>query len=116
VVEDDAQVLNLAVEGLAELGYGVRSAENAAQALDVIRGSERIDVMFSDVIMPGGMNGVQLAVEARRIRPGLKVLLTSGYTASALSVQHGVPENLELLGKPYRREDLANKLRLVIGA
>jgi DNA-binding LytR/AlgR family response regulator len=66
--------------------------------------------------MPGGMNGAQLAIEARRIRPHPKVLLTSGYTAAALTADHGVPEDLEVLGKPYRCEDLANKLRLVVGA
>ena len=56
----------------------------------------------------------QLAVEARRLRPGLKVLLTSGYTAEALTKEHGMPDDLEVLPKPYRHEDLANKLRLVI--
>jgi signal transduction histidine kinase len=114
VVEDDPGVLQLAVEGLSDLGYAVLTATHAAEALDIVRGGHRIDVLFSDVIMPGGMNGAQLAVEARRIRPALKVLLTSGYTASALTLQHGMPENLELLGKPYRREDLADKLRLVM--
>jgi hypothetical protein len=64
--------------------------------------------------MPGGMNGVQLAVEAQRIRPDLKVLLTSGYTASALAQDHGLPETLEVLRKPYRREELVGKLQLVI--
>jgi hypothetical protein len=62
------------------------------------------------------MNGAQLAVEAQRICPELKVLLTSGYAASALSQEHGLPETLEVLRKPYRREDLAQKLRLVIGS
>jgi hypothetical protein len=62
-----------------------------------------------------GMNGVQLTVEARRIRPELKVLLTSGYTAAALSLEHGLPDNMNVVEKPYRREDLARKLRLVIG-
>jgi two-component SAPR family response regulator len=65
--------------------------------------------------MPGGMNGVQLAVEARRIRPELKVLLTSGYTAAALSREHGLPDTLDVVEKPYQREKLAEKLRLVIG-
>ena len=64
--------------------------------------------------MPGGMNGVQLSVEARRLRPGLRVLLTSGYTATALG-EHGVPADLPLLSKPYRRDELANKLRVVMG-
>jgi len=67
--------------------------------------------------MPGGMNGVQLAVEARRTRPALKVLLTSGYTADALSDEHGVIDvaGTMLLRKPYRAEDLAAQLRVVLG-
>ncbi|MEJ0071891.1 MAG: response regulator [Pseudomonadota bacterium] len=88
---------------------------NAPAALELLRGAQPIDLLFSDVVMPGGMNGAQLALEARRIRPGLKVLLTSGYTASALQLEHGLPSNLEFLGKPYRRDELASKLRLVIG-
>ena len=114
VVEDDADVLGIAVEGLVDLGYRVITAMHAAEALEILRGNDDIDLLFSDVIMPGGMNGAQLAVEARRLRPRLKVLLTSGYTASTLTLEHGLPENLEVLGKPYRREDLASKLRLVI--
>jgi signal transduction histidine kinase/CheY-like chemotaxis protein len=115
VVEDDVDVLGIALEALSDLGYRVLTAMDAREALTVLRSDESIDLMFSDVIMPGGMNGAQLALEARRIRPLLKVLLTSGYTAAALAGEHGLPENLEMLGKPYRRDDLANKLRLVIG-
>jgi signal transduction histidine kinase len=115
VVEDDEDVLVVAAESLREFGYQVVTAVNAAQALEILRGDRAVDLLLSDVIMPGGMNGVQLTVEARRIRPELKVLLTSGYTAAALSIEHGLPDNLNLVEKPYRREDLARKLRLVIG-
>ena len=115
VVEDDPDVLNIAVSGLLELGYDVRTATDAREALDILRSDPSIDVLFSDVVMPGGMNGAQLAMEAQQLRPDLKVLLTSGYTASALSQEHGLPEQMEVLQKPYRREDLASKLRLIIG-
>ncbi len=115
VVEDDEDVLVVASESLRELGYQVVTAGNAAQALEILRGDQSVDLLLSDVIMPGGMNGVQLTVEARRIRPELKVLLTSGYTAAALSLEHGLPDNLNVVEKPYRREELAKKLRLVIG-
>jgi CheY-like chemotaxis protein len=115
VVEDDEDVLLVAAENLRELGYRVETAVNAAQALEILRGDHPVDLLFSDVIMPGGMNGAQLAVEARRIRPELKVLLTSGYTAAALSREHGLPDNLNFVEKPYQREELAKKLRLVIG-
>ena len=66
-------------------------------------------------LFPGGTDGAQLSVEARHIRPELKVLLTSGYTAAALSPEHGLPDNLNVVGKPGRREELAKNLRLVIG-
>jgi len=115
VVEDDEDVLVVASESLGELGYQVVTAGNAAHALEILRGDQPVDLLLSDVIMPGGMNGVQLTVEARRIRPELKVLLTSGYTAAALSLEHGLPDNLNVVEKPYRREELAKKLRLVIG-
>jgi signal transduction histidine kinase/CheY-like chemotaxis protein len=115
VVEDDADVLNVVVSGLLDLGYEVKTATNAQEAMHVLRENTKIDVLFSDVVMPGGMNGAQLAVEARRLRPALKALLTSGYTASALTEDHGLSERTEVLRKPYRREELAIKLRLVIG-
>ncbi|UMY16410.1 MASE4 domain-containing protein [Methylobacterium organophilum] len=109
-VEDEPGVLEMAVESLSELGYRTLTATHAAAALDRLRGPERIDILFSDVVMPGGMNGVQLAVEARRLRPGLRVLLTSGYTGAP----QNLPGDLPLLGKPYRREQLAEKLRVVL--
>jgi CheY-like chemotaxis protein len=112
-VEDDEEVLELAVVALKDLGYTVLTAGNARDALNILRRERDINILFSDVIMPGGMNGAQLAVEARRIRPGL-VLLTSGYTAKALTKEHGMPENVEVLEKPYRHDDLADKLRLVM--
>jgi signal transduction histidine kinase/CheY-like chemotaxis protein len=112
-VEDDENVLELAVIALHDLGYSVLTARNAIEALKIINDENKIDVLFSDVIMPG-MNGAQLAVEARRIRPGLKVLLTSGYTAQALAEEHGTPIEQEVLAKPYRHEELAGKLRMVL--
>jgi signal transduction histidine kinase/CheY-like chemotaxis protein len=115
VVEDDPDVLEIAVSGLADLGYQVKTATDAQEALRILRADPTIEVLFSDVVMPGGMNGAQLAVEAQRIQPNLKVLLTSGYAASALAVEHGLPETLEFLRKPFRRDELASKLRLVIG-
>jgi signal transduction histidine kinase/CheY-like chemotaxis protein len=118
VVEDDQDVRELASESLHELGYHTLIARDAADALQLLRQPERrIDILFSDVVMPGGMNGAQLALEARRLRPSLKVLLTSGYTADALSHEHGVADSNEthLLRKPYRAEDLAAQLRVVLG-
>ena len=114
LVEDDEQVLGMAVDSLQELDYTVVIARNAAEALDHLGRPDRIDVMFSDVVMPGGMNGAQLAAQARRLRPSLKILLTSGYVgengAGALAGQ-----DLPLLAKPYRRDELARSLRVVLG-
>ena len=118
VVEDDQDVRELASESLHELGYRTLTAADAVAALQLLRDpAHRIDILFSDVVMPGGMNGAQLAVEARRLRPTLKVLLTSGYTADALAGDHGVADGADaaLLRKPYRTEELAAQLRVVLG-
>jgi signal transduction histidine kinase/CheY-like chemotaxis protein len=115
LVEDDEQVLGMAVESLEELRYKVVVARDAREALEHLNGDGRIDILFSDVVMPGGMNGAQLAVEARQLRPELKVLLTSGYVGE-LGADQVVGEDLPLLTKPYRRDELAQKLRVVLGA
>jgi signal transduction histidine kinase/CheY-like chemotaxis protein len=115
VVEDDSAVLEIAVQNLAELDYGILTAGDALVALEILRGDDRIDLLFADVVMPGGMNGVQLAVEARRLRPGLKVLLTSGYTAAALGDVQRLDGDVDLLAKPYRQDELARRLRLIMG-
>jgi signal transduction histidine kinase len=112
-VEDDPAVLEVAVESLRDLGYQTLTAIDAQSALSILRSNARIDMLFSDVVMPGGMNGVQLSVEAKRLRPELKVLLSSGYTGAALG-SSGVPEDMPILNKPYRREELAKKLRMVL--
>ena len=114
LVEDDEQVLAMAVESLEELRYTVIVAQNAREALEHVRGPARIDIMFSDVVMPGGMNGAQLAVEARRLRPELKVLLTSGYVGEPLT-NKPISDDMDVLNKPYRRDELAQKLRVVLG-
>ena len=98
VVEDEPTILELAVACLRDIGYETLSAANAQGALAHLEADSRIDVMFSDVVMPGGMNGVQLTQAARRIRPGLTVLLASGYTGP---VDHGlIPADVPLLPKP----------------
>jgi PAS domain S-box-containing protein len=114
LVEDDEQVLGMAIESLEELHYKVIVARNAREALEHLKGPDRIDILFSDVVMPGGMNGAQLAVEARRLRPELKILLTSGYVAEQ-GADHGIGVDVPVLNKPYRREELARQLRLVLG-
>ena len=114
LVEDDEQVLAVAMESLEELDYRVIVARNAQEALGHLNSDERIDIMFSDVIMPGGMNGGQLATQARLLRPNLKVLLTSGYVGE-LEKRSLIADDLEVLTKPYRRDELARKLQIVSG-
>jgi len=114
LVEDDEEVLGMAVESLEELQYNVVVSRDAKDALRHLEGEARIDIMFSDVVMPGGMNGAQLAVEARKLRPDLKILLTSGYVGYA-GGNEVLDQDLPVLSKPYRRDELAEKLRLVMG-
>jgi CheY-like chemotaxis protein len=115
VVEDDEAVLATAVESLDDLGYRVLFAHNGPDALEIIRSVNSIDILFSDIVMPGGINGAELAAEARRLRPSIKVLLTSGYTGAALASEHGLPADMPVLGKPYRRDQLAAQLRVIVG-
>lgn len=111
VVEDDDMVRSHAESQLRDFGYDVISAPNGAEALEIIRNNPDIDLLFTDVIMSGGINGRDLVDKAKKIRPDLKVLYTSGYTENAI-VHHGrLDAGVQLLQKPYRRADLARKIR-----
>jgi CheY-like chemotaxis protein len=116
VVEDEKIVLLTAVRSLKGVGYNVLQADSATAALDIIKSGAPIDILFTDIVMPGELNGVQLAVEAMRLRPNIKVLLASGYTRTALSDQHGLGDDVPLLQKPYRTQELAKQLRLIMRA
>jgi PAS domain S-box-containing protein len=114
VVEDDEQV-RAHVEGmLQDLDYRVITARNGVEALSLLAGEAEIALLFSDVVMPGGIDGVELADRARQIRPQLKVLLTSGYPESALRSRSPTGRLPDLLMKPYRRSDLAGGIRAVL--
>jgi len=111
VVEDDPIVRSSVVRQLESLGYRTITANNAAEALTIIDAGTAFDLLFTDLIMPGPMNGSQLAKEAAKRRPALKVLFTSGYTESSV-VHHGRLEpGVLLLAKPYRKSDLARMVR-----
>ncbi len=116
LVEDDDMVRSYATEVLKSLGYQVLVAANGPAALAMLRERGDIDVLFTDIVMPGGMNGRQLADAARSFRSGLKVLYTSGYTENAIVHQGRVDPGVALLGKPYRRAELARRLRDVLDA
>ena len=114
VVEDDDDVSATVVEMLTDLGYRTLEAENAKAALKILAKHPEIDLLFTDIVMPGGMTGTELAREARRLYPRLKILLTSGYTARAMANGFHDIEGLELLNKPFRKRDLAARLRSVL--
>ncbi|MCW2240130.1 response regulator [Azospirillum canadense] len=114
VVDDDDDVRAIAARSLRDLGYVVVTAPDGPSAVAILQGGQRIDALFSDVVMPNGMSGVALAREARRLRPGIGVLLTSGYTAQALAQEHGLEESHPLLPKPYRETDLAAMIRTIL--
>ena len=115
VVEDQLDVGDYAEAVLTEFGYTVLRAENADQALEVLNGAGgRIDLLFSDLIMPGGMNGVMLAREVKRRRPRINVLLTTGYAESSIERVDARGAEFELIQKPYKRTELATKVRRVI--
>jgi CheY-like chemotaxis protein len=113
VVEDDEAVCDTAVAMLTELGYRAAIARDGKAALTILEGEQQVDILFSDVVMPGGLTGVQLASKAKQLRPQLKILLTSGYTREALEAKHQLTEDMPLLAKPYRRGDLARQLDLI---
>jgi len=106
-VEDNDEVADACAAYLAQLGYQVKSVSNAKAALDLLRAGERFDVVFSDILMPGGMNGVELATAIRTEFPEVPVLLTTGYSASA---QDAVLRNFMVLQKPYDLDALRKGL------
>ncbi len=111
VVEDDPRVRRVAVRRLKELGYGVIEADGGPAALRVLDRDEPLDLLFSDIVMAGGMTGVDLAQEARRRRPELKILLTSGYAEPAVSKDGLSLSKAGWLSKPYSIDELQAKLR-----
>jgi PAS domain S-box-containing protein len=114
IVEDDALVRRYVITQIESLGYTTLEARNAAEALDAIGNAATIDLLFTDVIMPGSMNGRQLVDEALKRRPSLKTLFTSGYAENAI-VHHGrLDSGVLLLAKPYRKSDLARMIRMAL--
>ncbi len=104
LVEDDDEVATLVTEMLGEMGYEVTRAASAQAALGALANDRPVDIVFSDIMMPGGMNGVELAREVRRRRPGLPILLTSGYAEAA--ARDAAAENIKILAKPYELPEL----------
>jgi PAS domain S-box-containing protein len=116
IVEDDAMVRKYVTTEVQSLGYATLSAANAAEALALIDGGADFDLLFTDMIMPGKMNGRQLAEEAAKRRSGLRVLFTSGYTENAIIHNGQLDSGVLLLAKPYRKAELARMLRRALDA
>jgi len=114
VVEDQPDIAALAQTILTESGYRVMTAPNADAALDLLEAGAEVDLLFSDLIMPGAMNGVMLAREARRRFPALRVLLATGFAAEVVERDGSLAGEFEIMAKPYRRAELLARVREVL--
>jgi PAS domain S-box-containing protein len=114
VVEDDARVRQLTIRRLELIGYQVLEAADGPAAIEILERDDPIDLVFTDLIMPGGLSGREVAMRARQIRSGIKVLLTSGYAEELVHGDELQRENLKVLRKPYQQADLVAALRDVL--
>ena len=114
LVEDDESVRNLASAFLRDLGYVVLEAADAKQALAELEKGRSIDLLFTDLVMPGGMNGLELGREALRRRPAVKVLYTSGYIENSMVQDGKLDSSKQLISKPYTREALGRHIRRIL--
>jgi CheY-like chemotaxis protein len=114
VVEDDDDVRAHSVDSLRELGYRVLEAHDGPSALRLLERQPRVDLLFTDVVLPGGMTGAQVAAQAKVLRANLKVLFTTGYARNAI-IHHGrLDKGVELITKPFTFNDLAAKVRDIL--
>lgn len=116
LVDDDEDVRRAAVDLLASLGYQVIVASSGPEALELLARYADIDVLFTDVVMPDDMDGGEVAEKARQLRPGIKVLFTSGYFEGALVRKGSIAANTHFLVKPYRKRDLALMMDQVLAS
>jgi CheY-like chemotaxis protein len=114
VVEDDDEVRTYSVEILRELGYRVVEAHDGPSALRLLERQVRVDLLFTDVVLPGGVTGAQVAAQARELKPSLKVLFTTGYARNAI-IHHGrLDKGVKLITKPFGSTELAARVRDVL--
>lgn len=111
VADDDDMVRELVVQQLTSLGYRVSEALDGPTVLEIIRERPDIDLLFADVVMPGGISGRDLAEGVAQLRPGLPILFTSGYGEDSIVQTGHLDRGFELLKKPYRKHELARRLR-----
>ena len=116
VVEDDPMVRNLVTKRLIELGYRVLEAAEGGGARRILESQETIDLLLTDVVLPGALTGRELADAAKKLRPKLKILYSSGYTQNSIDHQGKLDPGVQFLPKPFRRAELASKVREVLDA
>lgn len=114
VVEDDDLVRSHVVRQVISLGYQVSEAADGPAGLDIIRERTDINLLFTDLVMTGGMSGYDLAEAAEHLRPDLRLLFTSGHSKDSIGYGNWLDHSFELLQKPYRRQELAQRLRKVL--
>jgi nitrogen-specific signal transduction histidine kinase/ActR/RegA family two-component response regulator len=114
LVEDDDLVRGYVEAQLLDLGYRVKPVRDGSEALEAVQNLASFDLLFTDIVMPGGMNGHELAERVLMLRPGTRVLFTSGYNEAALVHSQRLGPGLHILSKPYRKEHLAAKIRTVL--
>jgi CheY-like chemotaxis protein len=111
VVEDDPAVRQVAVSTLGALGYRIEQAPDGKSALEILRRGCHVDLLFTDMIMPNGISGKDLAAAARQLYPEMKILLTSGYSEQFIAMRGDIDQDIMMLSKPYRRDKLATAVR-----
>jgi PAS domain S-box-containing protein len=116
VVEDDAGVRSFLLTALRSAGYAVTEAADGAEAVAQLNHNSSIDLLVTDVVLPGGMNGREVAAAVEVLRPGIRILYTSGYPRCAIASQGKLEDGVELLMKPYTRETLVRRVRAVLDA
>ncbi|MBL4666118.1 MAG: response regulator, partial [Sneathiella sp.] len=114
VVEDDPDMRTLVVALVSSMGFTIREAKDGPSALMSIEKEGRVDLLLTDVVLPGGINGVELANKIEAIHPDIKTMFMSGYTENAFSENKLLKENAVLLNKPFRKADLARKIQQVL--
>ncbi len=116
LAEDDESVRKVASTLLRSQGYKVLEAADGPAALSLLAGNEPIDLLFTDLIMPGGMSGADLVRQARERHPNLKTLFTSGYAETGIFKKADLETSADILHKPYRQEELAKRIRRALDA
>jgi signal transduction histidine kinase/FixJ family two-component response regulator len=114
VVDDDADVREIVVSMLEHAGYKIKIASNGVEALSVLKTDQVVDLLFTDLVMPGGITGIRLARAAQELRSGINILLTSGYTAAAGITDEAMRDGFPLVLKPYRQHELIASIRSVL--